>query len=180
MTQSQFQLYISLSFLNCVHKTFSLTQTAALEKPEEHFPLLFLTFRAEITIALLNHGVAHSRLNTDVHFFHAKNTTAQEKLKKSRTIDDEIADLGFGEVCSLVESLAGELQPILLPGDPVGHVGHGCHPTIVSLQTQSTHDVRVAGGGRDGQPWSVIFGCRRESERRKKKNLRKTTHTGLS
>lgn len=27
----------------------------------------------------------------------------------------------------------------------MGHVGHGCHPTIGSLQTESTHDSSVGG-----------------------------------
>lgn len=93
---------------------------------------------------------------------------------RSLTIDTEFRDLGLGEVCALVESLTGEFQPILLPGDPVGHVGHGCHPTIVSLQTQSTHDSSVG-----GQTASVsgILSLRKERE---KKSGRKTTHTGLS
>lgn len=66
-------------------------------------------------------------------------------------------------MCALVESLTGEFQPILLPGDPVGHVGHGCHPTIVSLQTQSTHDSSVG-----GQTASVsgILSLRKEREKK--------------
>lgn len=60
-------------------------------------------------------------------------------------MDTEFGDLGLGEACALVESLTGEFQPILLPGDPVGDVGHGCHPTIISLQTESTHDSSVRG-----------------------------------
>lgn len=92
----------------------------------------------------------------------------------SLTIYTEFGNLDLGEVCALVESLTGEFQPILLPGDLVGHVGHGCHPTIVSLQTQSTHDSSVGG------QTALVSGILSLRKERKKKSGRKTTHTGLS
>lgn len=95
------------------------------------------------------------------------------KKLHSLTVDSEFGDLGLREVCALVESLTGEFQSILLPGDSVGHVGHGCHPTIVSLQTQSTDDSSV--GGQRALV-SGILNLRGE----KKKSQRKTTYTGLS
>lgn len=61
------------------------------------------------------------------------------------TIDIDYGVLGLGEVCALIESLTSELQPIILPGDHVGHVGYGYHPTIVSLVRQGTHDSSVGG-----------------------------------
>ena len=79
----------------------------------------------------------------------------------SLTVDADFFDLRLREVCALVESLTGEFQPVLLPGDPVGHVGHGCHPTIVSLQTEGAHGISVGfwggGEGTDRQPWSLAL-----------------------
>lgn len=92
-------------------------------------------------------------------------------LKKlnSLTVDSEFGDLGLGEMCAFVESLTGEFQPILFPGDLVGNVGHGCHPTIVSLQRQSTNESSVSGQ----RALVSVLGKR-------KKNQRKTTYSGLS
>lgn len=90
-----------------------------------------------------------------------KNTTAE---LSALTKDAEFDDLGLGEVCALVERLTGELQAVILPGGLEGHVGHGCHPTMVSLQTQSTHDSSVLG---DRQPWSVAFSVLGERERKR-------------
>lgn len=49
----------------------------------------------------------------------------------------------FGGPCAVVKSLTGQLQSILLSGDPVGHIRLGCQPSIVPLQTQSIHDSLV-------------------------------------
>lgn len=93
------------------------------------------------------------------------------------TIDSEFVNLGLGEVCALVESLTGEFQPILLPGDPVGHVGHGCHPTIVSLQTGSTYDSSVR--GQTALVSGIVILTKSKKER-KKKSETKTTHSSSS
>lgn len=53
-------------------------------------------------------------------------------------------------MCALAEGLAGELQSVLLPGDSVGHVGHGGHPAMAPLRMENTH----CGSGR-GQRASV-------------------------
>lgn len=54
------------------------------------------------------------------------------------TIDSDFSALCFGDFCTPVESHTGELHPIVFLGDAIGHVGHGCHPTIIPLQAQST------------------------------------------
>lgn len=56
----------------------------------------------------------------------------------------------FGRARAVVKSLAGQLQSIFLPGDVVGHVRRGCHPSVVSLQTRSAHDSLVRGEDRIG------------------------------
>lgn len=47
---------------------------------------------------------------------------------------------------ALAEGLAGELHSVLLPGDCVGHVGHGRHPAMAPLQAEDPH-----GGSGRGQ-----------------------------
>ncbi len=94
----------------------------------------------------------------------------------SLTVDTEFGDLGLGEVCALVESLTGEFEPILLPGDPVGHVGHGCHPTIVSLQTEAHMTVQLG----DRQPCFLALSFLGKRGGKKKKSGKKTTHRALS
>lgn len=62
------------------------------------------------------------------------------------TIDTEHVALALGKARALAKGLAGEFHPILLPGDSVGHVGHGCRPAVASLQMENTH-----GGSGSGQ-----------------------------
>lgn len=62
------------------------------------------------------------------------------------TIDNEHVALALGKVRALAKGLAGEFQPILLPGDSVGHVGHGCPPAVAPLQMENAH-----GGSGSGQ-----------------------------
>lgn len=71
-------------------------------------------------------------------FFHK--TEKRTGQARQLTEDSELGSGGLGEARALVESLTGDFHPVRLPRHPVGHVGHGCHPTIVSLQTESTHD----------------------------------------
>lgn len=48
----------------------------------------------------------------------------------------------------------------------MGHVGHGCHPTIVSLQTESTHD--SSGGGQAASAPAIVIPAKGRGKKRGK------------
>lgn len=68
-----------------------------------------------------------------------KYNASVEPQTSGLTVDAECGRLGLGKECALVESLAGQGETVLRPGDLVGYVGHGCHPTMVPLHTQRAH-----------------------------------------
>lgn len=97
--------------------------------------------------------------------------TAGSRQSDRLTIDNECVRLGLGEACALVESLTGEFQPILLSRDPVGHIGYGCHPTIVSLQTGSTYDSSGRGQTAFVSGTVILMKVREKNERDKNNPL---------
>lgn len=91
----------------------------------------------------------------------------------SLTIDNEHVALALGKVCALAKGLTGEFQPILLPRDSVGHVGHSFHPAVAPLWMENAQCGSGSGqAALDSNSVMLMIGSGEE--------WTKTTHNAVS
>lgn len=65
----------------------------------------------------------------------------RRRLPFRLTVDVQSAGLDAGETGSSIKSLAGQRETVLLPRYLMGQVGHGHHPTVLTLEHQQPHQI---------------------------------------